>query len=97
MPIFTNISPDNRLAIIVVPAPSLQTERGIQIPGLLALTKRTIQISLAPVPIKHRSPDPRFLKILENPSEQHVVPLLFSVNTTGPVTNVQAIPSEPPR
>lgn len=97
MPILTHISSNNRIPIVVVPEHPPQTKRRVQVPSLIARAKRAIQINLAPVPVVYRPPNPRLLEVLENPPEKHVIPLLFRVHATGPITDVQTVPSEPAR
>lgn len=94
MAILTDISSNNWLSIIMVPKNPPQTEGRMQIPSLLTGTKRTIQINFVPVTILYRSPNMRRLEVLENASEKHVVPLLFNMNASRPITNVQTIASE---
>lgn len=69
-----------------------QTESRMQIPRLVRRAKRAIQINLLPLTIVDRPPNPRLLEIFENPAKEHVIPLLLNVNTTRPITYVQAIP-----
>lgn len=94
MAILTDISSNNWLSIIMVPENPPQTEGRMQIPSLLAGAKGTIDINFVPIPILNRSPDMRRFEVLENPSEKHVIPLLFNVNTSRPITNVQRITSK---
>lgn len=52
-------------------------------------------MNLAAIPIVNRPPNPRPLEILENTPEKHVIPLLLYMETTRPITDVQAIASKP--
>ncbi|KAM1583635.1 hypothetical protein ACFX10_031233 [Malus domestica] len=79
----------------MVPENPPQAEGRMQIPSVFAGAKRAVQINLAAVPILDRPPHLGPLEILENPSEKHVISLLFDVHAAGPITNVQAIAAEP--
>ncbi|EYU42217.1 hypothetical protein MIMGU_mgv1a016592mg [Erythranthe guttata] len=97
MAVFTNIRPNNRLPIIMVPEIPPQTKRRMQIPCLFRATIYAIQFNyFAPI-ITDCPPNPRLFEILENTPKQHVVTLLLNVNATWPITNVQAIPLKPTR
>lgn len=69
----------------------------MQIPGLFASAEGAVHIDLAPFPVVDGPPDPGPLKVLENSSEEHVVPLLLDVNTPWPIADVQTIVPELPR
>ena len=73
MSILTNISSNNKLTIFMVPENPPQTKSRMQIPSLFARAKRAIKINLASVPIIYRPPHPRFLEILEDAVEKHVI------------------------
>ncbi|KAM1507551.1 hypothetical protein TB2_016618 [Malus domestica] len=95
MSIFTDISLNNWLAIVMVNENPPQAECRMQIPSVFAGAKCAIQINLAAVPILDCPPHLGRLEILENPSEKHVISFLFDVHAAGPITNVQAIATEP--
>lgn len=97
MPVLAYISPNHRLPIIVVPKTSPQAEGRMQVPGLLARAEGTVEVDLAPVPIIDSPPDPGALEVLEDPTKEHVVPLLLDVDAPGPITDVEAVPAEPAR
>lgn len=94
MSIFTNVSSDNRLTVVMVSETPPETEGGVEVPGLMAAAERAVEIDLAPIAVSNRPPDLRPFEVLENPSEQHVVPLLLYVNTPRPIADVQRIPTE---
>lgn len=95
MAILTNIRTNNRLSIVMETKHPSQAKRRMQVPSLFASTKSTAKINLAAIPIIDRPPNPRPLEILENTPEKHVIPLLLYMETTRPITDVQAITSEP--
>lgn len=97
MSILTDISSNNRLAIVMEPVDPLQAEGRVQVPSLLARAEGTIQVDPAPIPVVYRPPNHRPLEILEHPTEEHVIPLLLDVDAPRPVADVQAVPSEPAR
>ncbi|KAF8116515.1 hypothetical protein N665_0017s0071 [Sinapis alba] len=89
MTILTDISPHNRLTIIMKPKHSPQAKRRVHIPRLITLTKRTLQPRyLTPPTVFDRSPNSRLFEVLEDASEQHVVTLLLHVDAPRPVAYV---------
>lgn len=94
MSILAYVSPNHWFAIVMVPETSSQAEGGVQVPCLVARTECATQIDLSTITIVNRPPNTGFLEVLENSTEQHVVPLLLNVDTAWPIAEVQAIASE---
>ncbi|ESQ37906.1 hypothetical protein EUTSA_v10029080mg [Eutrema salsugineum] len=98
MSILTDISSHNWLTIVVKPKNSSQAKRRMQIPSLVARTKRAFQTrNLTPITVVYRSPNTRPFEFLENASEQHVVSLLFHVDASRPIADVETITAKSAR
>lgn len=97
MTVVTNVSPNDRLAVVVEAKAAPQAKGGVEIPGEVAGTKGAGQIKLRLVTIVNGSPNPSALEVLENPSEEAVLALLLLVDAAGPVAHVQAVVAELPR
>lgn len=97
MAIVTDKCSNHRLPIIMEPETPPQAESRVQIPGVFTRAERTWQIKLPPIPIIDGPPNPRPFEILENPSEEHVLPLLLRVNATRPIADVETVIAKLPR
>ena len=71
-----------------------QTEGRMQIPSVVAAAISAIEVDLGPLAILDVPPNLRPLEVLKEPPEEHVAALLFHVDASWPVTNVEAVAAE---
>jgi len=94
MTVFTNISSNNRFPVNLVPETSSETESRVEVPGVSARAKRTLNGKFPSFITVEASPNAGCFEVPENPSEEHVLALLVGVDAARPVAEVQAIITE---
>jgi len=96
MAILANIGSHHRLSVVVEAECAAEAEGGVEIPGEFAGAEGAGQIQLPLVAVVNGSPNPSAFEVLENASEEAVVPLLLPVHATRQVAHVQDIVAELP-
>lgn len=96
MSILANIGSHHRLSVVVEAKDAAEAEGGVEIPGEFAGAEGAGQIQLPLVAVVNGSPNPSAFEVLENASEEAVLPLLLLVHATRPVAHVQDIVAELP-